>query len=33
MTANLKPYPSYKDSGVEWLGRIRGRWAVKDAAA
>src|SRR5437870_644717 len=25
----LKPYPSYKDSGVEWLGRIPAQWRVK----
>ena len=23
MTANLKPYPEYKPSGVEWLGEGR----------
>lgn len=26
MSTRLKPYPSYKDSGVEWLGRIPARW-------
>jgi type I restriction enzyme S subunit len=25
----LKPYPVYKDSGVEWLGRIPASWGVK----
>lgn len=25
----LKPYPAYKDSGVEWLGMIPARWQVK----
>ena len=24
-----KPYPEYRDSGVEWLGRIPGHWEVK----
>jgi type I restriction enzyme S subunit len=26
---NTRPYPSYKDSGVEWLGRIPTNWQVK----
>ena len=26
MTHDLKPYPEYKDSGVEWLGRIPAHW-------
>ncbi len=25
----FKPYPAYKDSGVEWLGEIPARWEVK----
>ena len=25
----FKPYPAYKDSGVEWLGEIPGHWEVK----
>ncbi len=25
----LRPYPEYKDSGVEWLGRIPAQWEVK----
>ena len=25
----FKPYPAYKDSGVEWLGEIPAGWAVK----
>jgi len=25
----LKPYPAYKDSGVEWLGEIPAHWDVK----
>ena len=29
MSARLKPYPSYKDSGVEWLGRIPAHWPAK----
>ena len=28
-TAGLKPYSSYKDSGVEWLGKIPAAWEVK----
>jgi len=26
---NLKPYPEYKDSGVEWLGKIPKHWTTK----
>jgi hypothetical protein len=26
---NLKPYPKYKDSGIEWIGEIPERWEVK----
>ena len=26
---NLKPYPKYKDSGIEWLGKIPEGWEVK----
>lgn len=29
MSTGLKPYPAYKDSGVEWLGRIPAHWQVK----
>lgn len=25
----FKPYPKYKDSGIEWLGEIPAHWAVK----
>lgn len=25
----MKPYPSYKDSGIEWIGEIPGNWEVK----
>ena len=25
----FKPYPSYKDSGVEWLGEIPAHWEVQ----
>ena len=28
MTAGLKPYPAYKDSGVEWIGQVPTHWAV-----
>ena len=26
MICDLKPYPAYKDSGVEWLGKIAAHW-------
>lgn len=26
---NLKPYPEYKDSGVEWLGKIPEHWELR----
>jgi len=26
---NLKPYPEYKDSGVEWIGEIPKGWEIK----
>ena len=26
MAAELKPYPDYKDSGVEWLGAVPAHW-------
>ena len=29
MTADLKPYPSYKPSGVEWLGDVPAHWDVR----
>lgn len=25
----MKPYPAYKDSGVEWLGEVPTHWEVK----
>jgi len=28
MIDGLKPYPASKDSGVPWLGRVPGHWAV-----
>jgi type I restriction enzyme S subunit len=28
MITNLKPYPAYKDSGVEWLGKVPEHWEV-----
>ena len=28
MITNLKPYPVYKDSGVEWLGQVPAHWEV-----
>ncbi len=29
MTVNLKPYPAYKPSGVEWLGDVPAHWEVR----
>ncbi len=29
MTTDLKPYPAYKDSGVEWLGEVPAHWEVR----
>ncbi len=29
MITNLKPYPAYKDSGVEWLGQVPEHWEVR----
>ena len=31
MTSGLKPYPAYKDSGVEWLGEVPVHWEVQRA--
>ena len=31
MAAELKPYPGYKDSGVEWLGKVPTHWEVRRA--
>lgn len=28
MIDDLKPYPEYKDSGVEWLGKVPGHWEM-----
>ena len=28
MTSDLKPYPAYKDSGVEWLGKVPTHWEI-----
>ena len=28
MTSDLKPYPAYKDAGVEWLGEVPTHWEV-----
>ena len=33
MIASLKPYPSYKDSGVEWLGDVPAHWEVRRASS
>ena len=33
MIADLKPYPSMKDSGVPWLGRVPEQWEVLPALA
>ena len=29
MTSNLQPYPTYKPSGVEWLGNVPAHWEVR----
>ncbi|GIX00844.1 MAG: hypothetical protein KatS3mg111_4176 [Pirellulaceae bacterium] len=29
MIRDLKPYPEYKDSGVEWLGEVPAHWEVR----
>ena len=29
MTARLKPYPAYRDSGVEWLGQVPVHWETE----
>lgn len=29
MIEGLKPYPAYKDSGVEWLGKVPAHWEVR----
>ena len=29
MTSNLNPYPTYKPSGVEWLGEVPTHWEVR----
>jgi type I restriction enzyme S subunit len=29
MIDDLKPYPAYKDSGVEWLGQVPEHWELK----
>ena len=29
MAAELKPYPSYRDSGVPWLGEVPAHWEVR----
>lgn len=31
MIADLKPYPAYRDSGVEWLGEVPEGWGVMPA--
>ena len=27
--SHYKPYPAYKDSGVEWLGKVPEHWEIK----
>lgn len=27
--SQYKPYPAYKDSGVEWLGRVPEHWDTR----
>jgi type I restriction enzyme S subunit len=31
MIADLKPYPEYKESGLQWLGRVPSHWEVRPA--
>lgn len=31
MIADLKPYAAYKDSGLDWLGRVPAHWEVRPA--
>lgn len=33
MSAALKPYPEYRDSGVDWLGQVPSHWIVDRAKA
>jgi type I restriction enzyme, S subunit len=33
MSAALKPYPEYRDSGVDWLGQVPAHWIVDRAKA
>lgn len=33
MSTGLRAYPEYRDSGVEWLGRVPAHWAVDRAKA
>ena len=30
---DLEPYPAYKDSGVEWLGKVPAHWDVRRASS
>ena len=31
MTADLRPYPEYQDSGLPWLGKVPAHWEEKRA--
>ncbi len=33
MNDKLKPYPEYKDSNVEWLGKLPAHWHVQPGTA
>jgi len=33
VTADIKPYPAYKDSGVPWLGRVPEHWGLRSLRA
>ena len=33
MTNNLVPYPTMKESGVEWLGKVTEHWEVRGLRA
>ena len=32
MSTELRPYPAYRDSGVEWLGKVPEHWEVRRVA-
>jgi hypothetical protein len=32
MIADLKPYLEYKESGLQWIGRVPGHWDIRRAS-